>query len=148
MTACHIEWLDDRFVQLTLDPNCIQPQTPDGGSWLLDTVIGDIEQITGGLDGFVWVLPQPDIAPTNLSPYADAGPDQTAFLETPIRLDASQSVDPDGQIATYQWRRDGVIIAEGVNPTVLLPDGQHTLTLTVIDDDGAIGRDQVRIHVR
>jgi hypothetical protein len=148
MKACHIKWLDNRFLQLALDPNCVQPHFPDDGSWLLDAVTGDIQQITGGLDGYVWVLPQPDIAPNNFSPYADAGPDQTAFLEMPIHLDASQSIDTDGQIVTYQWRRDGVIIAEGINPTVFLPDGQHSLTLTVIDDDGAIGRDQVRIYVR
>lgn len=77
---------------------------------------------------------------SNRAPLADAGPDQTVYVAPPaatamVMLDGSSSHDPDGDSLTYNWTW-GSNISYGVNPTVELPLGTSTVTLTV--DDGAL----------
>jgi streptogramin lyase len=73
----------------------------------------------------------------NQPPVADAGPDQkveqTSYEGAKVTLDGSGSTD-DGFIEplTYTWTWDGSS-AEGFNPTVVLPLGTTTVTLTVYD---------------
>ncbi|MEM1069757.1 MAG: PKD domain-containing protein, partial [Planctomycetota bacterium] len=87
------------------------------------------------------------------APIANAGPDQTAVdtddngLES-ILLDGSSSIDPDGgDLVTYVWTENSNQVALGVNPTVELEVGQHTLVLTVTDDEGDVSSDTVVITV-
>ncbi|MBU1418584.1 MAG: PKD domain-containing protein [Proteobacteria bacterium] len=72
-------------------------------------------------------------------PEADAGPDQTvpvgpACLAS-VELDGSASSDPDGdQLLSYYWTGSVLGVpqsASGVNPTIELPLGVHTITLVV-----------------
>ena len=90
---------------------------------------------------------------TNLSPIANAGPDQTVVdtgadnVES-VTLDGSQSSDPDGSIVTYEWREGSTFVAFGATPSVFLSVGTHTLTLQVTDDHGATASDTVAITVR
>jgi len=74
---------------------------------------------------------------SNQPPVADAGPDQTVeqtkYQGADVTLDGSGSAD-DGQLQplAYTWAwADGS--ATGVNPTVQLPLGTTTVTLTVYD---------------
>lgn len=73
----------------------------------------------------------------NEPPVADAGPDQiveqTSYAGAEVTLDGSKSTD-DGQLQplTYTWTWDGGSAA-GVNPTVTMPLGKTTVTLTVYD---------------
>ena len=73
----------------------------------------------------------------NQPPVADAGDDQTleqtSYDGAEVTLDGSGSTD-DGFIEplTYTWTWDGYS-AEGVNPTIVLPLGMTTVTLTVFD---------------
>jgi hypothetical protein len=90
----------------------------------------------------------------NQSPTADAGPDQivtdsdgSGSGNESVALDGSASSDSDGSIVSYVWTLDGVEIATGATPTVDLAVGVHTITLTVTDDDGATGSDEVVITV-
>ncbi len=88
----------------------------------------------------------------NVSPTANAGADQTVMDDDnsgseEVVLDGSASSDSDGTIATYAWTENGAQIATGVSPTVSLPVGTHTITLTVTDDDGATGSDEVTVSV-
>jgi hypothetical protein len=79
-----------------------------------------------------WISP-------NLPPIADAGPDQTveqtSHGEASVTLDGSGSTD-DGLISplTYSWSWAGGS-ATGVNPTISLPLGTTTVTLTVNDGE-------------
>ena len=87
----------------------------------------------------------------NQDPVADAGPDQTVTDadnggDEDVTLDGSASTD-DGTIASYSWSENSVEIATGMMPTVTLAVGAHTITLTVTDDEGATGTDDVVITV-
>lgn len=88
----------------------------------------------------------------NEVPLANASADQT-ILDSDnngsesVTLDGSGSNDPDGTIVTYSWSESNIEIAIGVNPQVTLPIGEHTITLTVTDDDGATRTDDVIITI-
>jgi thermitase len=92
-------------------------------------------------------------ATTNQNPTAGAGGDQTVTDNdldgvVLVTLDGSASTDPDGSIASYEWREGATAIAFGVTPTVSLAVGVHTLTLLVTDQYGATDTDEVVITVR
>jgi hypothetical protein len=80
------------------------------------------------------VLTPEDAAAINNAPVADAGPDQSVQT-TSVTLDGSASSDEDGNLLIYTWSENGAEIAMGVNPTVTLGAGQHTITLTATDGE-------------
>ena len=88
----------------------------------------------------------------NVPPTADAGPDQTVTDadnsgSEDVTLDGSASADPDGTIDIWSWAVDGTEIATGETATVPFDVGVTTVTLTVTDDEGATGTDDVVITV-
>jgi hypothetical protein len=88
----------------------------------------------------------------NQPPVADAGPDQTVVDvddsgDEDVTLDGSASTDPDGTIASWSWAVDGTEITTGEMPTANFAVGVHTVVLTVTDNEGAIGTDNVTITV-
>ncbi|MBK1792142.1 LamG-like jellyroll fold domain-containing protein [Persicirhabdus sediminis] len=64
-----------------------------------------------------------------------------------VTLDGSGSSTPVGRIVKYEWLLNGVVIAEGVNPTVRLADGQHTITLRVTNELELSASSTVSIYV-
>ena len=64
-----------------------------------------------------------------------------------VTLDGSASFDPDGTIVSYEWSENGQIIATGVNPTISLAAGTHTITLKVTDDLGATDTDTMVVTI-
>jgi serine protease AprX len=91
--------------------------------------------------------------PTNQPPVANAGSDQTVADADgngtqSVTLNGSASSDPDGTITSYAWSEGGSPIATGATSTVGFAVGTHTVTLTVMDEDGATGTDQVVVIVR
>lgn len=87
----------------------------------------------------------------NQPPTADGGLDQTVTDtddggDEDVTLDGSGSSD-DGTIVSYVWTESAVEIATGVNPLVTFAVGEHTVTLTVTDDEGATDTDVVVITV-
>jgi hypothetical protein len=97
----------------------------------------------------VHVLPLP-----NQAPIADAGPDQNLVLPQNSTTLSGSGTDTDGFITTYSWS----FISGPSTPDIVSPDqstslvnnleaGTYVFSLTVGDDDGATGSNQVIIHV-
>ncbi len=92
--------------------------------------------------------------PVNASPLADAGVDQTITLPTSsVALDGSNSTDSDGTIATYAWTKVSGGAATITTPSAAstsvtgLVQGSYTFRLTVTDNQGATGADDVVVTV-
>ena len=89
----------------------------------------------------------------NLSPIANAGPDQTLTLPTnSTNLDGTASTDPDGTIVSYVWAfvsgPSTIDPSDVVNPPLTgLLEGSYVFKLTVTDNDGATDDDEVTIIV-
>lgn len=59
---------------------------------------------------------------------------------TPTQFDAAPSSDSDGTIVQYEWVIDGSVVQSGSSPTLttgFVQGGDHSVTLTVTDDNGA-----------
>ena len=109
--------------------------TDDGGATGSDDVMITVEAFVG-----------------NQAPTADAGPDQTvtdadSSGDEDVTLDGSASTDADGTIVSWSWTVGGQEIATGEMPTVSLAVNTYAVTLTVTDDEGATGTDDVVITV-
>ncbi|WP_222933108.1 PKD domain-containing protein [Fulvivirga aurantia] len=93
-------------------------------------------------------------AAANVPPTANAGSDKSLQLPTnTIVLNGSGS-DTDGSISTYEWVKvsgpGSITITNANNPSVTLSDlvqGVYKMQLTVTDNDGAVGIDDVLINV-
>jgi len=74
------------------------------------------------------------------APIANAGQDQTVIVRkgtrTVVTLDGSASRDSDGYTLVYKWTWTINAVtyeAEGINPAIMLPLGEHTIELIVND---------------
>ena len=77
-------------------------------------------------------------------PVADAGGPYMGGVGTPITLDASGSIDPDGNIVSYRWDTDGDGIYDETGKSVQATytfTGNYTITLEVTDNDGITSTD-------
>jgi PKD repeat protein len=83
----------------------------------------------------------------NQPPVADAGDDRVILPDTYIKLDASGSSDPDGEIESYKWVEDGVELSTRKSFNKIFDAGRHEITLRVTDDDGDTGEDTLEILV-
>ena len=103
---------------------------------------------------FYWDGGSLDPFPLNQPPVADAGLDQTVECSNPVStevtLDGSGSNDPDDDPLTYTWTGpfpEGGGTVPGVNPTVTLPLGDHTITLVVNDREDDSEPDEVSVAI-
>ncbi len=103
--------------------------TDNGGSTGSDTVSVSVNPVAG----------------MNLSPVADAGPDQTVAEFTGVVLAGGGSNDPDGEITTYAWTQTaGPAVtlddADTVSPSFAAPDvaapTDFVFRLVVTDNEG------------
>lgn len=89
----------------------------------------------------------------NRPPVANAGPDQVIEATSPagasVTLNGTGSSDPDGDTLTFAWTNPSFVgVLTGATPSVQLPLGTHTITLTVTDTGGATVTDTVLVTVR
>lgn len=86
----------------------------------------------------------------NHPPIANAGPDQIIEQSGPsgaaVTLNGTSSSDTDGDQLTYNWTGP-FGAASGMNPTVVLPAGVSTVSLTVSDDQATSSPDTVSLTV-
>jgi len=92
------------------------------------------------------------ILATNQPPVADAGDDLTV-RDTDgngthrVTLNGTGSIDNDSRSVSFRWLLHGKQIATGVEPTLDLPAGNHTVVLAVKDDDEAESHAQVSVTI-
>jgi len=93
---------------------------------------------------------------TNYPPSANAGTDQSVDGGATVTLDGSGSTDSDGTIASYLWEQvsGSTVTLTDANTAVasfVVPSVAETSTwvfsLTVTDDEGATGSDEVAVTV-
>ena len=85
---------------------------------------------------------------SNQPPVAKAGADQSVGEGDLVVLDGSASTDPDGTIVSYTWTEGSTVL--GTTISISKADfsvNTHTISLTVVDDDGASGSDEVEVTV-
>jgi len=72
------------------------------------------------------------------SPVANASGPYEGEIDVEVQFDGSESYDPDGTIETYVWDfGDGLGSSEEENPVyTYTAEGNYTVTLTVMDNDG------------
>jgi serine protease len=87
---------------------------------------------------------------SNRAPLVDAGADQTVSLTggcvASVTLNGI-AFDEDGDALNYTWT-SAVGTFSGPSPTVSLPAGSYTFTLTVTDGNGGSAADSVSVIVR
>ena len=64
-----------------------------------------------------------------------------------VRLDASQSSDPDGVLIAYDWTWKDGGKAVGIQPQVIFAAGTYNVTLTVTDENEGTATDVVTVRV-
>ena len=87
-----------------------------------------------------------------LPPFPVAGPDQVVpdndlNGEEFVTLDGSETYDPDGNVATYEWILSNTVVETQSVATLLLGKGHYTFTLRVTDVEGVIREDDIDITV-
>jgi len=95
------------------------------------------------------------VAKANIPPTADAGPSDTLILPTSTYiLNASRSTDPDGTIASYQWRQvsgPNTAVSSAMSmPQVSLSNlvqGEYQFEVTVTDNGGATSSASMKLVV-
>jgi len=87
---------------------------------------------------------------TNQPPVADAGGTYYGGVNDTVTLDASNSYDPDGEIAKYEWdaNNDGTYDIEGAKISITYPEvGNYTAKLRVTDNGGKTSVDTANIII-
>jgi len=88
------------------------------------------------------------IEATNQPPVANAGQNQTHFKQDPVYIKGAASTDSDGSIVAYEWREGAALLSH--NQSFTKSDfsiGEHFITLSVTDDQGAVSSDIVIITI-
>jgi len=69
-------------------------------------------------------------------------------VEASLMLDATKSSDSDGAIVSYEWTEGSMLLSkESVFTKTDFSAGEHTISLTVKDSDGATATDTVTVRV-
>ena len=123
------------------------------GQYVFKLTVTDNNGATGSDQ--VTITVNPPVTKVNMSPVADAGNSDTVYLpNSTFTLNASQSFDPDGTIASYQWQQisgpNTVTSSSMSNSEVTISNlqaGDYEFQLTVTDNEGATSTATIKITV-
>ncbi|MBL7740632.1 MAG: hypothetical protein JNK14_15550 [Chitinophagaceae bacterium] len=120
------------------------------GIYIFKLTVTDNKGATGSDDTRVTVNP----APGNIPPIANAGSDQTISLPASQVILSGSGTDNDGTISSYAWVKvsgpagETIAAPSSANTTVTgLVAGIYVFKLTVTDNMGAIGSDEIQVTV-
>ncbi len=83
----------------------------------------------------------------NEAPVVSAGENQSLTLGESINL-VGTAYDKDGSVVSYEWTSEGVLLSTEASFTYTpQKSGIELLTLSVKDDDGAVGTDEVKLFI-
>lgn len=109
--------------------------THDGSETTSDTFIYQVDDGAGGSDTATVTV---NINPVNDPPVADPNGPYSGTVGVPVTFYGSNSSDCDGTIVSYDWDFGDGAAGSGVSPAHnYAAAGIYTVTLTVIDNDGA-----------
>jgi Ca2+-binding RTX toxin-like protein len=103
----------------------------------------DVVKISGRISGFV----SAQVPLANTAPFAVAAGPGTASCGQAVVLDGSQSVDKEANHTFFRWSIDGNRTLTGQSVSTVLPPGQHTVTLSVLDLFTGRSDDAISINV-
>ena len=84
----------------------------------------------------------------NQLPVANAGQDQTSFVEKSIVFDGSESYDPDGDIVSYEWNfGDGTNATGAIVNNIYDTAGDYTVVLMVTDNGGETNESTITVTI-
>jgi len=114
------------------------------GIYTVTLTVTDNQGATGTATQLITVTATPNVSPTaSIQTVAVAG-----TIPLTVTFSGAGSTDPDGTIASYAWDFGNSTSATGASAqAVYTSAGTYTVTLTVTDDDGATGTQQVAIEV-
>lgn len=87
-------------------------------------------------------------------PVADAGPDQTRNPGVTVKLNGSNSWDPNGDPLSYLWKQESgpAVVLDGATKAVCRFDGvepgEYVFSLTVSDGKVWSAPDQIKVRIR
>jgi hypothetical protein len=84
----------------------------------------------------------------NKPPVAEAGDDKIVGVGETVTI-TGIGTDEDGTVVAYEWKEGTTVLATTARFDYVTPDGvgDHTLTLTVTDDEGATDTDTMMVYV-
>ena len=95
------------------------------------------------------ITPKTYLFMSNSKPVADAGINQTVYVDETVLFDGSGSSDPDGTIMSWDWSFGDKEKASGKTTSHAYSEsGNYTVTLTVMDNLDAEASDTCLIEVR
>ncbi len=157
-TIASYEWKQTSGTIVTLSGSTVAQPTftapyvnPEGETLIFELTVTDsqgLKSTDSCIINIIWV---------NDPPTADAGDDQNINEGQQVTLYGIDSIDPDGTIASYQWKQTSgtaVILSSSITaqPTFIAPyvnqEGESlTFELTVTDSEGLKSADSVIVNV-
>jgi predicted esterase len=107
----------------------------------------------GGYNLYAWFLKFKKGSTANITPYVNAGIDNTILLRTGYHHIAGDFFDWNGSISTIRWTQTAgtALSLAGTNTAFLrlgaLKNGTYEFQLSVTDNNGAVSTDRIKLFV-